>query len=83
MKNAIGMAFFIAAATGMTTMTLAQGGGGGPVAQQCASDIKKFCADKQHDGAVRACLEQKKDQVSAKCKAALDTTGGGQGRKNP
>ncbi len=26
----------------------AQGAGMGPVARQCAGDIKKFCADKQH-----------------------------------
>jgi hypothetical protein len=36
---------------------------------------------KSHDGEVRACLETKKAEVTLACKTALDTTGGGQGRK--
>lgn len=65
--------------------TLAQqpgkGPGQGPVIAQCKDDIAKFCAGKSHDGEVRACLEGKKAQVTAACKTALDTTGGGKGRK--
>jgi hypothetical protein len=62
---------------------VAQGMGTGPVAKQCASDIQKFCADKQHGhGEVRACLESKKDKVTAACKEALETTGGGRRGKN-
>lgn len=53
----------------------------GPVITQCKDDIAKFCAGKSHDGEVRACLEAKKAEVTAACKTALDTTGGGQGRK--
>ena len=61
--------------------TVAQGMGTGPVAKQCASDIQKYCADKQHGhGEVRACLESKKDKVSPACKKALETTGGGRGK---
>jgi hypothetical protein len=60
---------------------MAQGMGTGPVAKQCASDIQKFCADKQHGhGEVRACLESKKDTVTPACKEALETTGGGRGK---
>ncbi|MFA6920432.1 MAG: cysteine rich repeat-containing protein [Gallionella sp.] len=59
----------------------AQGMGTGPVAKQCASDIQKFCTDKQHGhGEVRACLESQKDKVSPACKEALETTGGGRGK---
>lgn len=54
--------------------------GAGPVAAQCSDDIAKFCADKSHGGGdVRACLVTKKAEVSAACKAALDTTGPGSG----
>lgn len=61
---------------------MAQGTGSGPVATQCAADIKKFCAGKQHgSGDIRACLEAKKAEVSQGCKNALETTGAGAGRK--
>ena len=60
---------------------MAQGNGTGPVAKQCASDIQKFCPDKQHGhGEVRACLESNKDKVTPACKEALETTGGGRGK---
>lgn len=50
----------------------------GPVASACKDEIAKFCADKQHgQGQIRACLEGHKDQASAACKTALDTTGPG------
>lgn len=58
-----------------------KGPGQGPVITQCKDDIAKFCASKAHDGEVRACLEGKKAEVTAACKSALDTTGGGKGRK--
>ncbi len=53
----------------------------GPVARGCKNDIAKICADKPHDGSVRVCLEQAYEQASASCKKALDSTGGGRGKK--
>ncbi|MGZ6480495.1 MAG: cysteine rich repeat-containing protein [Bdellovibrionales bacterium] len=61
-----------------TSFANAQGGsrGQGPVATQCKTEIEKFCADKKHEhGEVRLCLEAKKDELSAKCKLALESTG--------
>jgi len=52
----------------------------GPVATACKDDIAKLCAGKAHDGEARICLETNYDKVSAACKRALDTTGGGRGR---
>lgn len=52
----------------------------GPVATGCKDDIAKLCAGKAHDGEVRICLETNYDKVSAACKKALDTTGGGRGK---
>ena len=52
----------------------------GPVAKACQNDIAKMCAGRPHDGSVRICLEQNYDTVSAACKRALDTTGGGRGK---
>jgi hypothetical protein len=52
----------------------------GPVATACNNDISKLCSGKPHDGSVRICLETNYDAVSAACKKALDTTGGGRGR---
>lgn len=52
----------------------------GPVATACKDDIAKLCAGKPHDGKVRICLETNYDKVTAACKTALDTTGGGRGR---
>ena len=43
----------------------------------CASDIQKFCADKVHDGGVRACLEARKADVAPVCRTALNSRGGG------
>ena len=49
-----------------------------PVAKQCASDIKTFCADKGHGNRqTRTCLEANRTKLSAECQKALDTTGGG------
>jgi hypothetical protein len=52
--------------------------GQGPVATACVDDIAQFCAGKEHgQGEVRACLDANKDKVTAACKTALETTGGG------
>jgi hypothetical protein len=49
----------------------------GPVGSACIDDIQKFCAGMEHgQGQVRACLEANKDQVSAGCRTALETTRG-------
>ncbi len=52
----------------------------GPVATACKTDISKFCVGKSHGrGEVRHCLQSHYAKVSAACKHALDTTGGGRG----
>ena len=85
MTSTIRIAFAAALTAAALGSALAQapgkGPGQGPVITQCKDDIAKFCAGKAHDGETRACLETKKAEVSAACKTALDTTGGGQGRK--
>jgi len=65
------------ALVGSITVAIAQTG---PVATACKDDIAKLCAGKAHDGEIRICLETNYDKVSAACKTALDTTGGGRGR---
>ena len=56
--------------------------GAGPVASACAEDIAKLCAGKSHaNREARVCLEANKAKVSAACKTALDSTGGGKGKK--
>ena len=53
----------------------------GPVATACKNDIPKYCAGKKHgQGEVRRCLQSHYAKVSAACKHALDTTGGGRSR---
>jgi hypothetical protein len=75
MKTAKTLAITASVFTALATGALAQQG---PVAAACADDIPKYCADKEHgQGEVRACLEVNKDKVSAACKTALETTGGG------
>ena len=55
--------------------------GTGPVVSACADDIAKYCAGKSHQNReARTCLETNKSKVSAACKTALDTTGGGKGK---
>ncbi len=71
------LALAAVAALGLTGIAHAQSG---PVAKSCGSDIAKTCADKPHDGSVRICLETNYDQLTAACKKALDTTGGGRGK---
>ena len=52
------------------------GTGTGPVATACKDDIPKYCAGLEHgQGAVRRCLQEHHDEVSAACQHALDTTG--------
>lgn len=65
------------ATAALATTAIAQSG---PVATACKDDIAKVCAGKPHDGEVRVCLETNYDKVSAACKSALDTTGGGRGK---
>jgi hypothetical protein len=82
MKTSKTIILATAASLTIALPALAQGAGTGPVARQCAEDIKKFCAGMQHgSGEVRACLEAKKAEASAACKEALDTTGPGKGKK--
>lgn len=72
---ALGFAMAIA-----TPALAQQGQGQGPVAQQCAQDIAKFCEGIAHGGGkVRACLETNKANVSAECQTALATHGPGSG----
>lgn len=53
----------------------------GPVSSACKDDLAMHCAGKSHQNRdARSCLESNKDKVSAACKAALDSTGGGKGR---
>lgn len=50
----------------------------GPVADICANDIQKFCANKGHGHRqTRSCLEAHRKKLSPECRHALDTTGGG------
>jgi hypothetical protein len=51
----------------------------GPVGRACKSDIAELCGGRPHRGETRICLERNYDRVSAACKRALDTTGGGRG----
>jgi hypothetical protein len=75
-------AVLVLAATAASAQQPGRGPGQGPVAQQCVEDIAKYCSDKEHaNRAVRTCLEANKAKVSAACKTALDTTGGGRGRR--
>ena len=65
------------ALAGSMTFAAAQSG---PVATACKDDIPKYCAGKEHgppEDAVRTCLNANKDKISAACKEALETTGGG------
>lgn len=76
--SAIGIATLILGAS--MTGAFAQRG---PVATACKADIPKFCADLKHGrGEIRNCLQSNYKEVSAGCKHALDTTGGGR-RMNP
>ncbi len=39
----------------------------------CKADYDKFCAGIAPGGGIVACLNKKRDQLSASCKAALDS----------
>lgn len=66
---------------GATGIAFAQSGApSGPVATSCSADIARQCAGRPHDGSTRICLEQKYSRLSASCKKALDSTGGGRGK---
>lgn len=57
-----------------------QGPGTGPVVAACQTEIEQKCAGKEHGNRdIRACLEANRASLSAACKAALDSTGGGRG----
>lgn len=59
-----------------------RGDGSGPVGSACAGEIRSYCGGVRHGGgAVRGCLEGKRSKLSRACKAALDGTGGGMGRR--
>lgn len=70
----------IASAIVITASALSVAAQTGPVARACQNDIAKMCAGRPHDGSVRICLEMNYETVSAACKRALDTTGGGRGK---
>lgn len=58
----------------------AQRTGGGPVGRSCADDLAAHCAGVPHGGMkARNCLEENRARLSAACRRALDTTGGGRG----
>lgn len=72
--------FSMMACAGILTATAAMAQDG-PVATACKEDMAKYCAGKEHgDRAIRTCLEENESKVSATCKAALDSTGGGRGQ---
>ena len=69
----------LAITTGMTVVAGAQTG---PVAQNCTKEIAQFCANKGHGAAqTRTCLQAHRKSLSVACRKALDTTGGGRGRR--
>ena len=50
--------------------------GPGHTMQNCMPEIQKFCADAPHGaGAVPACLEEHRNDLSDACKAALENRG--------
>ena len=55
----------------------------GPVAEACKEDIQRCCAEKKHNGEVRACLTKLRDKIAPTCKAALESTRGGRRRNAP
>lgn len=72
---------FIGVTLAICTITSASGQTA-PVATQCAQDIQTYCAGKGHGSRqTRTCLEANRDKLSAECRQALDTTGGGRGRR--
>ena len=71
----------LAAVVPASAQTRGRGDGSGPVGSACAREIGLYCAGVSHGrGAARACLQDHRAKLSRRCKAALDTTGGGMGR---
>jgi hypothetical protein len=69
----------IAAAALLATTAMASAQRG-PVAGACAPDIQRYCKGIPHvNRAVRNCLEENRDNVTASCRRALDMTGPGRG----
>lgn len=80
MHRILGLTAIAAALTIASLPANAQGAGTGPVGRACASDLKTYCAGARHGGRqARNCLETHRGSVSAACRRALDTTGGGRG----
>jgi hypothetical protein len=84
-KRAYLFAVIAASALALAGTAIAQQGrsqpGQGPVAANCAEDIATYCPNTQHgDRSARSCLERNRSKVSAACRNALDTTGGGRGQ---
>jgi hypothetical protein len=53
-----------------------RGQGNGPVATACSEEIATHCKGLRHgQGAVRQCLVSHRDDLSDKCKAAIDSRG--------
>ncbi|MDX2155752.1 MAG: hypothetical protein SFW09_04500 [Hyphomicrobiaceae bacterium] len=81
MRFAMSMKGFVAAALGLAVLGSAAFAQSGPVATACKDDLAKLCAGKKHESReARTCLEENKAKVAAACKAALESTGGGQGK---
>lgn len=69
----------LAATMGLLAVTAASAQDG-PVATACKDELAKYCVGKSHENrAARSCLEDNKVKLSAACKTALETTGGGRG----
>ena len=65
-------------ALGLVTSALGQGLVYGPVGQQCARDIARYCSHLTHGNAeVRNCLVMNRPYLSRVCRQALDSTGAG------
>lgn len=75
------MKFLTTAAVALIVSAAAASAQSGPVSTACKDDLAKYCAGKSHQNReARSCLESNKDKVSAACKSALDSTGGGKGK---
>lgn len=64
------------AASAVQAQAPGRGPGQGLVITHCKDEIAKYCADVPHGaGAVPACLEKHKANLSDACKTALDSRG--------
>ena len=77
-EGRIGM---VVASVGLALLALTQ-----PIAAQprfrqaCQADIDRFCKDAQPGGGFRACLGAHAAELSADCRAQLESAGAGRGR---